>query len=69
MRNKIYKKLRQAQDICFKANETKLFDLCEYHFNIVYDEELNEEDLEQLMKFAKDVYKIATLKNNLEPLV
>lgn len=69
MRNKIYKKLKQAQEQCFEANETKLFDLCEYHFDLVYNEELNEEDLEQLMKFAKDVYKIATLRKNLNPLV
>ena len=69
MRNKIYSELMKAQDMCFNANENKLFDMCEYHLNILDDEELTPTELEQILIFAADVFKIAKLKNNLNPLV
>jgi hypothetical protein len=68
MINKVYKELVKAQNQCFKAGEDKLFDSCEYHLDIL-SEDLKKEDLKKIYIFAKDVYKIATLKNNLDPLV
>ena len=69
LRNKIYSKLFKAQDLCHDAKENTLFDLCEYHLDILDDEELTKLDLEQIYKFAADVCKIAKLKINLNPLV
>ena len=66
---RIYTELTKAQDKCFDADAHKLFDLCQYHIDIVGDEDLNSKDNEQILKFAKDVYKIAKLTYNLNPLV
>ena len=67
--NKTYLALTKAQDKCYDAKEDQLFDMCQYHINIVGDEDLNSKDNEQILQFAKDVYKIAKLTYNLNPIV
>ena len=67
--NKTYLALTKAQDKCYDAKEDQLFDMCQYHINIVGDEELTSVDNEQILQFAKDVFKIATLRYNLDPIV
>jgi len=69
MKNKIYTKLIEAQSLCFDAKENKLFDMCQYHFDILDDQELTKTDLGQILKFASDVCKIAKLKINLKSLI
>lgn len=69
MKNKIYSKLMKAQDMCFNASENKLFDMCDYHLDLLDAEELTNLQLKKILIFAEDVYKIAKLKNNLNPLV
>ena len=67
--SRIYTELSKAQDECIEANEHKLFDLCEYHIDYIMQNELSKSHELVILKFAKDVFKIAKLKNNLDPLV
>ena len=67
--SKIYKELEKAQSECYKAKENKLFDLCAYHIHYYFDNDLSKSEELVILKFAKDVYKIAKLKNNLDPLI
>ena len=69
MKYKIYSKLTKAQDLCYDAKENNLFDMCQYHFDILDDQELTKRDLEKILKFASDVCKIAKLKINLNSLI
>jgi hypothetical protein len=66
---RIYKELTKAQNECYNAKENKLFDLCEYHFDFMNQNELSKSNKLIILKFAKDVYKIAKLKNELNPLI
>ena len=66
---RIYKELTKAQNECYNAKEDKLFDLCEYHIDYIMQNELSKSNKLIILKFAKDVFKIAKLKNNLDPLV
>jgi len=65
----IYKQLTKAQNECYDAKEDKLFDLLEDHMNYFINNELSKSEELVILKFAKDVFKIAKLKNNLDPLV
>jgi len=69
----LYSELTKAQDKCYDAKEDRLFDMCVYHINIVESEEyygdLTIKDKLQILNFAKDVYQIAVLKNELNPIV
>ncbi len=65
----IYRELTKAQNECYNAKEHKLFDLLEYHMSYFINNELSKSEKLIILKFAKDVYKIAKLKNNLNPLV
>ncbi len=65
----IYRELTKAQNECYNAKEDKLFDLLEYHMSYFINNELSKSEELIILKFAKDVFKIAKLKNNLNPLV
>ena len=67
--NKISNELCKAQNMCCEAKENDLFDMCEYHMQIIGDEDLTQDDIKQMSIFAKSVYKIAKLKKELKPLV
>jgi len=67
--SRIYTELSKAQDECIEANEHKLFDLCEYHINYIMQNELSKSHELVILKLAKDVFKIAKLKNELDPLI
>lgn len=69
MSKSIYEELTKAQNRCYEAKEDNLFDLCEYHIDYYFKYDLSKSEELVILKFAKDVYKIATLKNNLDPLV
>ena len=69
MSKKIYEELEKAQNQCYEAKENKLFDLCEYHIDYYFKNDLSKNEELIILKFAKDVYKIAKLKNNLDPLI
>ena len=69
MSNTIYEELTKAQNQCYNAKEDKLFDLCEYHIDYYFKNDLSKSEELVILKFAKDVYKIATLRKNLDPLV
>ena len=66
---RIYKELTKAQNECYNAKEDKLFDLCEYHIDYIMQNELSKSHKLIILKFAKDVLKIAKLKNELNPLI
>jgi len=65
----IYKELTKAKNECYDAKMYDLFDLCQYHFDFMSQNELGKSNKLIILKFAKDVYRIAKLKNNLDPLV
>ena len=65
----IYQHLTRAQNECYNAQEDELFDLLEYHMNYFINNELSLSEELVILKFAKDVYKIAKLKNELDPLI
>jgi len=67
--NRIFKELTKAQSECIKADEHNLFDLCEYHIDYIMQNELSKSHELVILKFAKDVFKIAKLKNNLDSLI
>lgn len=67
--SKIYQKLTEAQNECHNAKMYDLFDLCQYHLDFINQNELSKNNKSIILKFAQDVYKIAKLKNNLNPLV
>lgn len=67
--SRIYTELTKAQNECYDAKEDKLFDLCQYHINYMSQNELSKSHEIIILKFAKDVFKIAKLKNELDPLV
>jgi len=73
MRTRIYKELVKAQNYLDLVNENSLFDLCQYHINIIesddYFADLNTADKEQILTFAKDCTKIAILRKGLNPIV
>ena len=69
MTTSIYEELTKAQNQCYDAKEDKLFDLCEYHIDYYFKNDLSKSEELIILKFAKDVYKIAKLKTNLDPLV
>ena len=69
MSKSIYEELTKAQNQCYEAKEDKLFDSCQYHINYYFKNDLSKNEELIILKFAKDVYKIATLKKNLDPLV
>ena len=61
--DRIYTELSKAQNECIEANEHKLFDLCQYHIDYIMQNELSKSQKLVILKFAKDVFKIAKLKN------
>ncbi len=67
--SRIYTELTKAQNECYDAKEDKLFDLCQYHINYMSQNELSKSHELIILKFAQDVFKIAKLKNELDPLV
>ena len=67
--SRIYTELTKAQNECYDAKEGKLFDLCQYHIDYMSQNELSKSHEIIILKFAKDVFKIAKLKNELDPLV
>tara|TARA_R110002124_G_scaffold233291_1_gene398482 strand:- start:397 stop:606 length:210 start_codon:yes stop_codon:yes gene_type:complete len=69
MSQKIYEQLEKAQNECYAAKEDKLFDSCQYHIDYYFKNDLSKSEELVILKFAKDVYKIATLRKNLDPLV
>ena len=69
MRDRIYKALIKAQNLCYDVGEDKLFDMCEYHIDIIDSEHLTKADLLQILKFAQDVRQMAKIRGGLEPLV
>ena len=67
--SRIYKELTKAQDECYNAKEDRLFDLCQYHLDYYFMNDLSKSHEIIILKFAKDVFKIAKLKNELKPLI
>ena len=65
----IYEELTKAQNECYDSKMYDLFDLCQYHFDFMNQNELSKSNKLIILKFAKDVFKIAKLKNELDPLV
>ena len=65
----IYTELIKAQNECHESKEDKLFDLCQYHIDHYFNNDLSKNEKLIILKFAKDVFKIAKLKNELDPLV
>ena len=65
----IYQELTKAQNQCFEAGEKKLFDSLEHHVDYYFNNDLSKNEELIILKFAKDVCKIAKLRNNLDPLV
>jgi len=68
-RKRIYQELKKAQNECDNAKMNDLFDLCQYHLDFMTQEELSESNKLIISKFAQDVFKIAKLKSNLDPLI
>ena len=67
--SRIYTELSKAQDECYDAKMYDLFDLCQYHIDFMSQNELSKSNKLIISKFAKDVFKIAKLKNELDPLI
>jgi len=67
--SRIYTELTKAQNECYNAKEDRLFDLLEYHMSYFINNELSKSEELIILKFAQDVFKIAKLKNNLDPLI
>jgi len=59
--NTIYKRLREAQNICnISQNLDGLFDLIEYNINSIFNwEEFEAKDKEQINKFSLEALKAA----------
>ena len=66
---RIYQELTKAQNKCYDSKMYDLFDLCQYHFDFMSQNELSKSNKLIILKFAQDVFKIAKLKNDLDPLV
>ena len=67
--NEVYNALSKAESMCFESGDTKLFDMCVYHKDVIGDDDLTDKDAKQMLEFAESVYKIAKIRNGLNPLV
>lgn len=67
--SRIYQELTKAQNECYNSKMYDLFDLCQYHIDFISQNELSKSNKLIILKFAQDVFKIAKLRNNLDPLV
>ena len=67
--NEVYKALSKAESMCYESGDDKLFDMCVYHKDVIGDDDLTDKDAQQMLEFAESVYKIAKIRNGLNPLV